>query len=811
MAERTKTLRGPALVVMFALSACGTKPAAAPISTPPQATPAPDAAPQDRFGSRLDALTAELTAGLEQYHVPGMAVAVVHGDSVIYAQGFGYSDLDSKAAVTPRTLFAIGSSTKAFTATVVGQLVDEGKMSWDDPLVQHVPEFKLAVDSEDAAATATIRDALCHRTGFTRMGVLWASGNVPRREFLAQAARAEPLAKFRDKFLYNNVTYTAAGEASAQVAGVLWAELVETKILEPLGMNDSIVLSEEAKNSGRMATGYSWEREKESFKKMPMRTLDEIAPAGAINSNVLDMTRWLRFQLAKGEFEGTRLIQEKTLAETWKPQIEVGGPTKYGLGWFIEPWNDKTMLHHGGNIDGYSAMVSFIPEADLGLVMLSNVSYSGMQSAVRNIVYETLLSDPAEAAANGGEEDLTRYEGKFLANFGPFAGKSFTVTSKDDKLFVDVPGQQNYELKPPGEDGRRPFAVTDTVKVSFSHEGGRVVSLRLLQGGLEFELFREGFVPEPEVPLAELKPLLGEYDHPKLGRAKVLIQNNRLAIDVPKQMIYELSAPGEDGRWHFRVKDDIEIEFIPAKKPSKVVLHQDGQTFELVRRKSAAVAGPTVAQLGKKRRSKRVEKALTKVGTLAARGKIHFAQAGLDGTVMIYLNAQGEASMRFDLGRYGWSHTLVRRDGGWEASSFGPLDELVGKRLLQALQMNLVSLARDLERAFEQVEVTGTDTRDGTEVVELRLSSGELPPVDAVLDAATGDVLQVRFDALWGGPGAVSTTERYSDFKSVLGLRIPHRVERMTQPSGSVTITFEEFSEFEGSAQEAFPTTPPSE
>lgn len=799
-------------LVLLALALGCAKPTA-PAPAPPKAEPVPEVtAPVDsarnRFAGRFDTLTERLQEGLEKHHVPGMAVAVVYDDSVIYAKGFGFSDLDAKEKVTPRTRFAIGSSTKAFTATVIGQLVDQGKMSWDDPIATHVPEFVLDVKSDESAAQATIRDALCHRTGFTRMGVLWASGEVPRNEFLAQASKAEPLAPFREQFLYNNVTYTAAGEASARVADMMWAELVTRQILEPLGMRNSVVLTEEAKRLG-MAQGYKWNQDTSKFEALPMRSLDEIAPAGAINSTVLDMTAWLRFQLNRGIYRGDRLIKTKTLKETWTPQIDIGGDVKYGLGWFIEDYEGQTMLHHGGNIDGYSAMVSFLPEERIGFVMLSNVSFSVMQNAVRGIVYDTLLEETKEVDS-ATQEDITAFEGNYVAGFGPFSGKSFAVTSKDGVLFVDVPGQQNFELDPPDEEGKRSFSLTNTIAVRFERDKDGANVMHLYQGGFDFELFREGYTPPPEIPLDTLAGLLGAYEHPVLGEAKVLIRNNRLAIDVPKQMVYELFPPDEAGMWRFRVKDDIAIEFSPKDKPKKVVLHQGGKTFDLVRLKAKpTTGGPTGATLEKLRKSSKAERAVGKLGIVQMSGDVRFVQSGVSGAVTVWLAPDGRSRVRIELGKFGWSDAVSTPDGGWEVSAFGPREDVVGKRLEQALLLSPIIYARSFAKVFDEVTVDGSSTMDGRDVIEATLSKGDLPAFKATVDAKTGDIAELKYDALWSGPGTLPTTETLSEYRTVLGLRLPHKIERTTQSSGTFRITnveYKEVSEIAG----LFPEEPPA-
>ena len=165
---------------------------------------------------RLAKLTEELEMRRQELNIPGMAMAVVQGDELIYSHGFGSADLENGTPVTPETLFAIGSSTKAFTASLIGMLVDEGKMSWDDPVTKFLPYFELKIDTEDPEATVTIRDLLSHRTGFIGMDLLWAGGAVSREEILRTATRAEPWLPFREKFYYNNVTFLAAGWHQAQ-------------------------------------------------------------------------------------------------------------------------------------------------------------------------------------------------------------------------------------------------------------------------------------------------------------------------------------------------------------------------------------------------------------------------------------------------------------------------------------------------------------------------------------------------------------------------------------------------------------------
>lgn len=178
--------------------------------------------------------------------------------------------MDSQTPDTPDTRFFIGSTTKAFTATLIGMLVDDGVMDWDDPVDEHLPYFNLDVRSDEAGARATIRDLLSHRTGFPRMGMLWANGTVPSERILEQAARAEPFAPFRARFYYNNVQYLAAGWAAAAAGGETWDRLIRNRILDPLGMNDTRPLMREAIGEDSTARGYSWNERLEKVEVSPV-------------------------------------------------------------------------------------------------------------------------------------------------------------------------------------------------------------------------------------------------------------------------------------------------------------------------------------------------------------------------------------------------------------------------------------------------------------------------------------------------------------------------------------------------------------
>lgn len=340
--------------------------------------------------------------------VPGMALVVVRDDRVLVMRGFGLADREEARPVTPDTLFAIGSCTKAFTSTLTAMLVDGGWIGWDDAIADPLPGFRLQVASPDPGARPTIRDLLSHRTGHTRMGVLWASGNVGRDDILKTAARAEPWAPFRERFQYNNVMYLAVGEASANVAGASWNRMLRQRLLRPVGMKDTNASVGKSRADRALASGYEWDDGLSRFRRVPYRPLKNIAPAAGVNSNARDMARWLRFLLAGGAIDGTRLVRETTLEQTWLPHIGVADGIDYGMGWFLGEWDGRRVAYHGGNIDGFAAQVAIMPDEGIGLALLTNVSATPLQTEIMPLVWEALLGPPATPETPGPTREADR-------------------------------------------------------------------------------------------------------------------------------------------------------------------------------------------------------------------------------------------------------------------------------------------------------------------------------------------------------------------------------------------------------------------
>ncbi|MEM6997037.1 MAG: serine hydrolase domain-containing protein [Myxococcota bacterium] len=789
-------------------------------TTPPRPklvakVPPKDTAADAELAERLARLSERLEKARVEHHVPGMSLAVVKDDRVVFAHGFGFADVADERAADEETLYAIGSSSKAFTSALVGTFVDEGKLAWDDPIEKHVPEMKLKVRRTDREPT--LRDAMCHRTGFTRMGVLWAGGGVTREVMFATASKAEPWADYGKTFLYNNVVYATGGEAAARAGGKSWAALIEERFFEPLNMASSSTSIKALDGDARRAQGYNYNDTSGEFEPVPMRNLDIIGPAGSINSNVVDMAQWLRLQLGKGEVDGTRVISEERLADTWTPQIEVGGGAKYGLGWFVRDWKGHRVVEHGGNIDGFSAAVALMPDDGLGFVLLTNVGGTALQSGVRSIVWQSMLEPLDPPKSDAPTLDPAPFVGKYVADFGPWDDQRFTVTAQGTRLFVDVPLQTNYELRAPDGDGKWKFEIAPQIAASFvREEGGKATVMRLHQGGVDFELPREGWTPPAEIDLEAHRGHLGRFaaEDGKTS-ATVLVRGTRLAVDIPGQMVYELHKPDADGLWRFRIKHDIGVsfEFGTRKRDKKKVvamtLHQAGTKTRLVR-KAAAEPLLTLAELSKLRGEAKREAAIEKLGLLEATGTVHWAQSGIDGTVRIYFDAK-RVRTEVDLGPFG---TIIDVDNGeraWGGGSIRPVSEQHGRYLAQARQSHPLTMVRELGRTFTETTIAGRSDVDGASRIRVALRSGELPTVDVLIDPKTGDVVQSKTSQLLPTGGGLPITQTLGDHRDVFGLRFPFSLRTEDMASGRTIVEITSVVRSSADPAKLFPAAPPQQ
>jgi CubicO group peptidase (beta-lactamase class C family) len=343
---------------------------------------------------------AYVAKSLQALRVPGASVAIVRNDSVIYRKGFGVLAAGSTTPVNEQTLFEIGSSTKAFTATAVAMMVSDGKMRYDDLFSKYLPDFKLYDPA--ASAQVTIRDGLAHRSGIGRGELVWLDAGVSREDILHRVRFLKPESPFRSRWSYQNMMYLAAGEAAGKAAGSTWDDLIQRRIFTPLGMTSSSP-TYRGVTTTNLATAHAMTRD--TIEKKGRFDADDIAGAGSILSTASDMAQWLRFQLNDGVVDGKRLVSTAALRETHTPQMLIGaggGPgageqtlfNTYGMGWIVQDYRHELAWQHGGNTPGMTAAVGMLPEKKLGVVVLTNMDHTPLADALMKYIFDRHLGAP---------------------------------------------------------------------------------------------------------------------------------------------------------------------------------------------------------------------------------------------------------------------------------------------------------------------------------------------------------------------------------------------------------------------------------
>ncbi len=786
---------------LFAAALLACRPA-----TGPTTDPATTAAETKRYAvevdeetrARLAWLEAELERARVESHVAGMAIAVVRGDEVIYAHGFGVADVEANTPVTPETRFAIGSATKAFSSALVGILVDDEALDWDDPVTRWLPAFDLKIRNADEGEVVTLRDLFSHYTGFARMSLLWAGGSISRDRIFEFAARAEPVADFRDEFHYNNVTYMAAAVAAARAVDSTWEALLKSRLLDPLEMRQTHFDYASAQADPMMSKGYTWREDLEELELAPMRNIDRIGPAGSINSSVMDMTHWLRMQLADGEFAGKRVISKRSLYQTRRPLVQIAPErVDYGMGWMLRKWQDKEVVEHGGNIDGFAASVALLPEEQLGVVLLTNASMTPLQQTGYTTVFRALLTDDYLAEPNPRGEKLERFVGRYRPTLPGFDGEFFEIHQSGPRLVLEIPGQGRLPLAPPDDDDWRALEADDEVAISFEEDDtGRVHSLVLHQGEMAFEMFVEGYTPPVEVDADAIADRLGHYVSDKGLRGDVVIRDGRLTFDLYGQLPFALAPEESDGEWHFRANYEMFIVFDRAKKKSKgtkvgdvvgLTLFQKGKTMKFERGEAPAL--PTLDALHAARKSAERQGALAKAGVVRVDQRIEILGAGLTSDARLHFTAEGELRMDSTYGEGGevGEGVVVLHEGrGWSRSTFQPL------RALEGIERSQIELGHprvtwgDWRGLFDEETVVRSED---PERWALRLRKAGYPPVTYHLDAKTGDVLEIEGYEISTSGVRVKVKTELSDYREIEGMRIPFRVESSNPQSGKVVAT----------------------
>jgi CubicO group peptidase (beta-lactamase class C family) len=390
MLTRTRSLRAPATCVVALLML------ATPVATQ---------------GDALAGFDAYVAKAVQDWRTPGLAVAVVKDGRVVFSKGYGVREVGKPAAVDEHTLFAIGSTTKAMTAALVGMLVDEKKLAWDDPVIKHLPWLQL----KDPYLTReiTVRDLLTHRAGLGNADYLWYGQTNEPREILRRVRLLDPSYSLRSSFIYQNVMYAAAGAIVEAVSGQPWEQMIRTRIFEPLGMTETIPTAATLQKQPNVAQPH--DIIEGELRAIENASVDGVAPAGSVWSSVHDMAKWMQMLLDGGTSGGRVLLKPETVAELFKPQTMVTAEgfyptarltkphwTTYGLGWFQQDYGGRAVDFHTGSIDGMVAIHGLIRDERLGVYVLANRDHAELRHAIMLNVFDRF----GGAAARDWSADL---------------------------------------------------------------------------------------------------------------------------------------------------------------------------------------------------------------------------------------------------------------------------------------------------------------------------------------------------------------------------------------------------------------------
>ena len=323
-----------------------------------------------------------MNKAVTDWNIPGVAIAIVKDGKQVLSAGYGLRDASKDEKVDEHTLFAIASNTKAFISASIATLVEEGKLNWDDKVLDYLPYFELY----DPYVTAefTITDLLCHRSGLGTFSgdLLWYGSNLSREEVIKGAAGLEPKVGFREGYGYQNIMFMAAGEVIEEVTGMAWDDYVRQKFLGPLGMKETLSSTKQLDKS----SNYSEPHNDLDGKNIPIDWVnwDNMGPAGSFISNVDDLSKWIELQLGMGTVDGKEYWKKEHSELMWTPHTpkklsnwhRTNFPSKhfsaYGLGWDLFDYHGRLIVNHGGGYDGFISQTILVPEENLGFVILTN-------------------------------------------------------------------------------------------------------------------------------------------------------------------------------------------------------------------------------------------------------------------------------------------------------------------------------------------------------------------------------------------------------------------------------------------------------
>ena len=546
---------------------------------------------------QLQGFDATMQQLVRDWNVPGIGVGVVVKHQLVFARGYGYRDYGRKLPFTEHTVVPIASNTKLFTAVAAGLLVEEGKLDWDPPIRQFVPSIEFHDDELNRAVS--IRDMLSHRTGITRHDLIWYKSEFTRPELFERLKYLEPTQPIRTKFLYNNMMYMGAGHVIELLSGKSWEQFVRERLLQPLGMTSTVFSIADMTKQPDHGVPYTERRDSDEIYRIPYyEEAAGIGPAGAINSNLVDMSRWVIALMNGGTIDGKQAIPARVIRETLAPSISMPNATlesrgwgellnsAYGMGRWIASYRGHLLAYHGGDINGFHSQVSIMPQDSIGvLVFVIGDHAQPLYNVVSYMIYERLLGlDPTpwsqrmlairKKGKEAGKQARAQAGGDRIAGTQPshplpeYVGEYehpaygvITISPRGDSLLmafhkIRLPlGHYHYDRfdSPDDEqDGKwslnfatNPQGEIDNVTTSLD----------------EAEVTFTRRVPEALTALATLRQYAGDYETPTGGKLRVVLrQDGTFGIEFPAAPFQALQ-PWRPHQFRLKEFSDTIVEF----------------------------------------------------------------------------------------------------------------------------------------------------------------------------------------------------------------------------------------------------------
>lgn len=576
--------------------------------------------------NRLAGIDSMVLRILKEWNVPGVSISIVEKNKVLMTKGLGVKDMENQQPVTENTLFAIGSCTKAFTASLMNDLIKDFNVDLDAPVTQYYPELKFY--NNDLTANVTIKDMLCHRTGLPRHDYAWYSGAMGNRDSMVRLIRyLEPSAPIRQNFQYNNLTYAALGNLLERTYQKSWEQLVEEKFFVPLGMKSSTTGS--ITNSADFSYGYVYKDKKIQKLDFMPASLTGIAPAGGIVSSAKDMANWLLMWTNEGKFQGKEIISSGFYKEAISSQMIASAnlPSKvlpdyyffnYGLGWYTANYRGHYGVGHGGNVNGFSSFVSFLPLDSIGIFISVNQNNSEVPRILHNIIADRMIGASfrdwngmmkmqanSRSANTDNKVNATKPSHAFADFSGSYKNDAYgTIVIKDNKDGLTGTFnrwnlkiqhyQYNYFKFSIDENV---FDGSETMKGEFTVAAdGSISSLKMPFENSVKDIEFKKQISTSLIVKTDIRAYAGDYDFNGTIAKIYLAEGNILKAAVPGQPEFDLIPVKQD---EFAVKGakGVSIKFERDEKgniPACVFIQPNG-SFRVVRVSSSKAQEPGIA------------------------------------------------------------------------------------------------------------------------------------------------------------------------------------------------------------------------